>query len=203
MSKYRGPRSRIIRRLGSLPSFFAKDSKRFNSSNARSISQSKKVSEFCIRLKEKQKLRYYYGINERQLVNYLKKAKKKKGSTGVELLILLEMRLDNIVYRLGMATTIPFARQLVVHGHIMVNDKQVNIPSFICKKFDTVGINKSNTSRTLIVKNLFLSEDRFLPSNLSFSMDKLQGRILNVASRSSLILLVNELLIIEYYSRKL
>lgn len=203
MSKYHGPRSRVVRRLGNLPSFFSKDSKRFNSLSTRSISQSKKISEFCVRLKEKQKLRYYYGINERQLVNYLKKAKKKKGSTGVELLILLEMRLDNIVYRLGMATTIPFARQLVVHGHILVNESLVNIPSFICRKFDIIGINKSSVSRSLIVKNLFLSEDRFLPSNLTFSMDKLQGRILNAASRSSLILLVNELLIIEYYSRKL
>lgn len=202
MSRYRGPRAKIIRRLGSLPSFSNKITNR--SKNFKSLSsRSKKFSEYGIRLKEKQKLRFYYGISERQLINYLKKAKSKKGSSGIDLLLILEMRIDNILYRLGMATSIFFARQLIIHGHIYLNDILLTVPSFICRSGTIVSVKQSKSSTSLVSKNLYLSEDKYLPSHLSFSRYKFEGYVLNSASRSSLILLINELLVVEYYSRKL
>lgn len=203
MSRYRGPRSKITRRLGYLSAFTKKTSKRPGSSMRDSSNKSKKLSQYSIRLKEKQKLRFYYGITERQLVNYLKKAKSKRGSSGIELLLILEMRLDNILYRMGLATTIFFARQLVVHGHILLNNISLTIPSFICRTGNIIAVKDNKKSKSLITKNLYLSEDKFLPFHLSFSMYKLEGSILSFASRSSLILLINELLVVEYYSRKL
>lgn len=202
MSKYLGPRLRIVRRLGALPGLTVKTSKKTCFPGQSSSSPSKKLSEYCIRLREKQKLRFNYSITDRQLFNYFKKARKKKGSSGFELLSLLEMRLDNIVYRLGVASTILFARQLISHCHITVNGKVINIPSFICKPSFTIGIRKRNSSQLLVRTNLLISKNGFLPSHLSFSNDKLEGKVLSPLSKNSLILLVNELLVVEYYSRK-
>jgi small subunit ribosomal protein S4 len=203
MSRYRGPRSKVIRRLGYLPAFSKKISNRSGFSLQRDSSKTKKFSQYNIRLKEKQKLRFYYGITERQLIGYLKKAKSKRGSSGIELLLILEMRLDNILYRMGIATTIFFARQLVVHGHILLNGISLTIPSFICRIGNIIGVKNTQRSRSLVTKNLYVSEDKFLPSHLSFSMYKFEGSVLAFASRSSLVLLINELLVVEYYSRKL
>nr|ALP86085.1 ribosomal protein S4 [Phacus orbicularis] len=202
MSRYLGPRLRIVRRLGILPGLTSKTSKKISLPGQSAISSSKKLSEYCIRLREKQKLRFNYSITDRQLLNYFKKARKKKGSSGFELLSLLEMRLDNIVFRLGIASTILFARQLISHGHITVNYKVINIPSFICKPSFIVGIRKRNSSQVLVRTNLLLAKNSFLPSHLVFSNDKLEGKILSPLSRNSLILLVNDLLVVEYYSRK-
>ena len=99
----------------------------------------KKISQYSIRLREKQKLRYNYGISEKQLINYVKKSRKSKGSSGEILLQLLEMRLDNIVFRLGMAPTVLAARQMVNHGHICVNNQLVDIPSYQCKPQDVIS----------------------------------------------------------------
>lgn len=202
MSRYMGPRLRIVRRLGVLPGLTSKTSKKTASPGQSGSSSFKKLSEYCIRLREKQKLRFNYSITDRQLLNYFKKARKKKGSSGFELLSLLEMRLDNIVFRLGLASTILFARQLISHGHISVNGKVINIPSFICKPSFTVGVRKRNSSQVLARTNLLVSKNGFLPSHLSFSNDKLEGKIVSPLSKNSLVLLVNELLVVEYYSRK-
>ena len=125
MSRYRGPRFKKIRRLGVLPGLTNKKPR-----DLRNPSRSGKRSQYRIRLEEKQKLRFHYGITERQLLKYFRIARKAKGSTGQVLLQLLEMRLDNILFRLGMSPTIPGARQLVNHRHILVNGRIVNIPSF-------------------------------------------------------------------------
>lgn len=138
MSRYRGPRLKIIRRLKTLPGLTSKRPK--NRKDSMNRSSSRKISQYRIRLEEKQKLRFHYGLTERQLLKYVRIARRAKGSTGQVLLQLLEMCLDNILFRLGMAPTIPGARQLVNHGHIRVNDHMVDIPSYPCKPQDVITI---------------------------------------------------------------
>ena len=144
MSRYRGPRLRIIRKLGELPGFTTKSSARQTPPGQHGTSV-KKLSQYGIRLQEKQKLRFNYGITESQLIRYVRKARKIKGSTGEILLQLLEMRLDNIVFRLGIAPTIAAARQLIGHGHIIVNNEKVTIPSYQCKPKDSISVSKKKT----------------------------------------------------------
>jgi small subunit ribosomal protein S4 len=204
MSFYRGPRLRIVRRLGSLPGLTRKISSKTNPPGQHGgLSAKKKVSQFSMRLKEKQKLRFHYGINERQLLNYLKKAKRKKGSSGVELLILLEMRLDNIIFRLGLAPTVVAAKQIINHGHILVDGRVVNISSFICKPLNIISCKSGKKSQYLLRNNVESFKDNLIPSHLSLNLEKLEGKVLDIINRSSILLVVNELLVIEYYSRKL
>nr|YP_009540894.1 ribosomal protein S4 [Phacus inflexus]AYQ93307.1 ribosomal protein S4 [Phacus inflexus] len=203
MSRYRGPRLRIVRRLGKLPGLTLKSSNKLNPPGQHGSITGKKYSQFNIRLKEKQKLRFHYGITERQLLNYLKKARKKKGSSGIELLNILEMRLDNLVYRLGLSPTILSAKQLVTHGHILVNGHSVNIPSFLCIPSNVISIKNSNSSQTLVKKNIQDYNSKGIPSHLSFNPERLEGKILSIVSRESIVLVINELLVVEYFSRKL
>lgn len=203
MSRYRGPRLRIVRRLGKLPGLTSKISKKTNTPGQHGSSYNKKLSQFSIRLREKQKLRFNYGITERQLLNYIKKARKKKGSAGRLLLTLLEMRLDNIIFRLGFAPTVMAAKQLVSHGHIVLNDKSVNIPSFICKPKDVIKVKNVNVSRELIKKNLQSFETLLIPQHLYLSRDSLEAKVVSLINRKSISLVINELLVVEYYSRKL
>jgi len=202
MSRYRGAKLRIIRRIGKLPGLTAKTSKKTGLPGQQSVSNTKKSSQYSIRLKEKQKLRFHYGITERQLLNYVKKARKKKGSSGKLLLSFLEMRLDNIIFRLGFAVSVVAARQLICHGHIFVNGKLVNIPSFICKPKDVITVSNSNSSRNLVLRNLSSFENLILPQHLSFNKDNLEAKIVSLVNRKSISLVVNELLVVEYYSRK-
>ncbi|HEY9813587.1 MAG TPA: 30S ribosomal protein S4, partial [Candidatus Sericytochromatia bacterium] len=132
MSRYRGPRLRIVRRLGDLPGLTRKTARRAYAPGQHGQNR-KKRSEYAIRLEEKQKLRFNYGITERQLLRYVRRARRASGSTGQVLLQLLEMRLDNTVFRMGMAPTIPAARQLVNHGHVTVNGRVVDIASYQCR----------------------------------------------------------------------
>lgn len=189
MSRYRGPRVKIVRRLGELPGFTQKQSKKTNRPGQHGAKENK-ISPYGLRLQEKQKLRYNYGVTERQLLNYVRKARRKKGSTGDIILQLLEMRLDNIVFRLGFAPTILSARQLVTHGHIRVNGQVVNIPSYECRINDKVQA------------LLSLSTNANLPTHLSRKSDENIGQINSFADRSSIALNINELLVVEYYSRK-
>ena len=147
MSRYRGPKVKIYRKLGELPGLTRKVSKKLSPPGEHG-QKSKKPSEYALRLEEKQKLRFNYGISEKQLINYMKMAKKAQGPTGSVLLQLLEMRLDNTVFRLGLAPTIPAARQLVNHGHILVNNRRVNICSYQCKPGDTIKVNDSSKSKS-------------------------------------------------------
>ena len=143
MSRYLGPKLRIVRRLGLFPGLTRKVSYKENPPGEHGEKQQKQnkkkdLPQYTKRLQEKQKLRYHYGISERQLLNYVRRARKSKGSTGELLLQFLEMRLDTIIFRLGLAPTILAARQIVNHGHILVNQTSVNIPSYICKKQDRI-----------------------------------------------------------------
>lgn len=173
MSRYLGPRLRIVRRIGKLRGFTRKKPFR-RIFRGKGLLEGKVVppgqhglsklfksrpfdsqeSDYLIRLKVKQRLRYNYGVNEKQLVKYVRKAKKMKESTGQVLLQLLEMRLDNVVFRLNMAPTIVAARQLINHGHIRVNNKKVNIASYMCKPKDVISVAMKQSSLKLVNRNL-------------------------------------------------
>jgi small subunit ribosomal protein S4 len=203
MSRYRGPRLRIVRRLGELPGLTRKISKKENPPGQHGKPTGKqKLSEYNIRLREKQKLRYNYGVTEGQLLNYVKKSRKSKGSSGEILLKLLEMRLDNIVYRLGMAPTILAARQLVSHGHIIVNNISVDIPSYQCQPQDTIQVRANKASRKLVETNIEMGKNFSLPEHLGFNTTSLMGEVKSIIQRRWILLQINELLVVEYYSRK-
>jgi len=163
----------------------------------------KKKSEYAIRLEEKQKLRFNYGLSEKQLMRYVKKARRITGSTGQVLLQLLEMRLDNTVFRLGMAPTIPGARQLVNHGHVTVNGRVLSIPSYQCKPGDEIGVRDRDRSRQLVETNLQYPGLANMPSHLEFDKNKMIGKVNGIIQREWIALQVNELLVVEYYSRKI
>jgi small subunit ribosomal protein S4 len=201
MARYRGPRLRVVRRLGDLPGLTRKNARRQYPPGQHGQNRRKR-SEYAIRLEEKQKLRYNYGVTEKQLVRYVKKARRVGGSTGQVLLQLLEMRLDNTVFRMGMAPTIPAARQLVNHGHITVNDQVVDIASYQCRPGDVVRVRDRDRSRTLIKTNTNNPGLANLPSHLEFDKDNFVGKVNGVVEREWVALNINELLVIEYYSRK-
>jgi small subunit ribosomal protein S4 len=206
MARYRGPRLRIIRRLGELPGLTQKVCTRNYPAGQHGPkkkvvgNQKSKESQYAIRLKEKQKLRFNYGINERQLIKYVREARRRNGSTGEILLQILETRLDNVLFRLGFAPTIAAARQLISHGHISVNSKRINIPSYLCKINDNISVNE--VSRNFIKKSL----DRFsalpVPSHLEVNTENLMGKVKTLANRDNIGIQINELLVVEYYSRK-
>lgn len=201
MSRYRGPRLRIVRRLGELPGLSRKSPRRAYPPGQHGQARRKR-SEYAIRLEEKQKLRLNYGITEKQLVRYVKKARRATGSTGQALLELLEMRLDNTVFRLGLAGTIPGARQLVCHGHILINGKVVDIPSYQCRPGDVVSVRDRDRSRKLVETNMEFPGLANLPSHLEFDKNTFTGKVNSVIDREWVALQINELLVIEYYSRK-
>jgi small subunit ribosomal protein S4 len=201
MARYRGPKLRIIRRLGELPGLTRKlSSRNYPAGQHGPKNKNLKESQYAVRLKEKQKLRFNYGVTERQLIKYVREARRRRGSTGELLLQILEMRLDNIVFRLGLAPTINAARQLITHGHIKVNSKQLNIPSYICKINDVISIHENSKDfvKKLVEKNL----QNTIPSHLDFNSDKLIGSIKTVTNRENIGININELLVVEYYSRK-
>ena len=188
MARYVGPRLRIVRRIGKLRGFTRKKPFRrvfrgFGPFQGKVIPPGQhglvklfktrpydsSESDYLIRLKVKQRLRFNYGLNERQLINYVRKAKKIKEATGQVLLQLLEMRLDNIVFRLNMAPTIVAARQLISHGHIRVNGQKLNIPSYMCKPKDVISVYMKQKSLKLVNKNLqdYYKRMRFYRKRLS------------------------------------
>ena len=201
MARYRGPRLRVVRRLGDLPGLTRKNARRQYPPGQHGQSRRKR-SEYAIRLEEKQKLRYNYGVSEKQLVRYIKKARRVTGSTGLVLLQLLEMRLDNTVFRLGMAPTIPAARQLVNHGHITVNGRVLDIASYQCRIGDVIAVKNKDKSKDLVKNNLLNPGLANLPSHLEFDKDNLVGKVNGIVEREWIALTVNELLVVEYYSRK-
>jgi small subunit ribosomal protein S4 len=203
MSRYRGPRLRIIRRLGDLPGFTSKTTERTyppGQHGAGKAGKKSSLSEYGIRLQEKQKLRYNYGLSESQLFSYVKEARRLPGATGAILLQLLEMRLDCIVFRLGIAPTIPSARQLITHGGVKVNQKKVSIPSFQCKPKDIIEM--KNKAAQESVKKTMEGLPREIPSHLEFDKDNVKGNVLSIVDRKDVGLQVDELLIVEFYSRR-
>nr|YP_009402644.1 ribosomal protein S4 [Compsopogon caeruleus]ARX96002.1 ribosomal protein S4 [Compsopogon caeruleus] len=201
MSRYRGPRLRITRRLGDLPGLSRKIIKKSYPPGEHG-QKPRKPSEYGIRLEEKQKLRFNYGLSEKQLLRYVRLAKKVKGSTGQVLLQLLEMRLDNTVFRLGMAPTIPAARQLINHRHICVNSKMVSICSYQCKPGDIISVKEQKKSKELINKYLAFPGLANIPTHLEIDKNNLTGKVNGLIEREWVALQLNELLVVEYYSRK-
>ena len=205
MSRYRGPKLRITRRLGPLPGLTQKQSKKNNRPGQHGKSNdtdNKKTTEYGLRLEEKQKLKFNYGLTESQLYRYIKEARRRKGVTGLILLQLLEMRLDTICFNLGFAPTIGNARQLVNHGHITVNDNVVSIPSFQCRLNDVIGIKSKINSKNIIEYNLRNTKLVDLPAHLKFDKSKLEATVVNYCDRNELLLNLDELSVIEYYSRR-
>jgi len=203
MSRYRGPKLRIVRRLGSLPGLTQKQSKKKDRPGQHGKSnEGKKTTEYGVRLEEKQKLKFNYGLTESQLYRYVKEARRRQGVTGLILLQLLEMRLDTICFNLGFASTIAGARQLVNHGHILVNGERVNIPSFQCQINDIIGIKNKTSSTSLIENNLKNKNFSEPPVHLMFDKSKSEAKILNYCDKENLLLELDELLVIEYYSRR-
>lgn len=201
MSRYRGPRLRVTRRLGELPGLTRKSARRSYPPGQHGQNRRKR-SEYAIRLEEKQKLRFNYGVSEKQLVGYMRKARRATGSTGQALLQLLEMRLDNTVFRLGMAGTIPGARQLVNHSHVTVNGRVVNIASYQCRPGDVVAVRDRDRSRKLVETNMEYPGLANLPSHLEFDKNTMTGKVNSIIEREWVALQINELLVVEYYSRK-
>jgi len=201
MSRYRGPRLRIVRRLGDLPGLTRKTARRAYPPGMHGQARKKK-SEYGVRLEEKQKLRFNYGITEKQLLRYVRKARRASGSTGQSLLQMLEMRLDNTVFRMGMAGTIPAARQLVNHGHVTVNGKVVDIASYQCRPGEIIGVKDREPSKRLVQQNLEFPGLANLPSHLEFDKNNLTGKVNGVVDREWVALQINELLVVEYYSRQ-
>ncbi|WP_008317682.1 30S ribosomal protein S4 [Leptolyngbya sp. PCC 6406] len=201
MARYRGPRLRIVRRLGELPGLSRK-SPRKNYPPGQHGQARKKKTEYAVRLEEKQKLRFNYGLTEKKLLRYVKKARRAGGSTGLVLLQLLEMRLDNTIFRLGFGPTIPSARQAVNHGHITVNGRVVSIPSYQCRPGDVIGVRDRDASKKLIEANLEFPGLANVPSHLELDKAKMEAKVNSVIEREWIALNVNELLVVEYYSRQ-
>ncbi len=205
MSRYRGPKLKISRRLGTLPGLTTKKSRKINrpgKDGNTNADTNKKLTEYGVRLEEKQKLKFNYGLTESQLFRYVKEARRRKGVTGLILLQLLEMRLDTLCFTLGFASSIAQARQLVNHGHITVNKKVISIPSFQCRLNDVISVKEKSTSKNLVSNNLKNNQRSEIPYNLKFDDSKLEATVLDYCDRDDVQLQLDELLVIEYYSRR-
>ncbi|MDQ0196980.1 30S ribosomal protein S4 [Neobacillus ginsengisoli] len=200
MARYTGSSWKISRRLGISLSGTGKElDKRPYAPGQHGPNQRKKLSEYGLQLQEKQKLRHMYGVTERQFRNLFDKAGKQSGKHGENFMILLESRLDNVVYRLGLARTRRAARQLVNHGHILVDGARVDIPSYRLTAGQTITLREK--SRNLDVVKEAVEVNNFVPDFLSFDADKLEGTFTRLPERSELPAEINEALIVEFYSR--
>ncbi|KAB7705890.1 30S ribosomal protein S4 [Bacillus aerolatus] len=200
MARYTGPSWKISRRLGISLSGTGKElEKRPYAPGQHGPNQRKKLSEYGLQLQEKQKLRHMYGVTERQFRNLFVKAGKLKGVLGENFMILLEARLDNLVYRLGLARTRRQARQLVNHGHILVDGKRVDIPSYQVKPGQTITVREK--SRSFVIIKEAIEVNNFVPDYLTFDAEKLEGTFTRLPERSELPAEINEALIVEFYSR--
>ena len=200
MARYTGPAYKKSRRLGFSTLENGKElAKRPYAPGQHGAGRRKKPSEYGIQLQEKQKIRFMYGLNEKQFRRLFDKASKMKGITGENFLKLLESRLDNIVYRMGLATTRRAARQLVNHGHILVNGKKVDIPSYICKPGTVIEFKEA--SRNLKVVNEALEATLNTVAFVEVDKDNKKGKYVRLPERSELNQEVNELLVVEYYNR--
>lgn len=200
MARYTGPMWKLSRRLGISLSGTGKElQKRPYPPGQHGPGQRRKLSEYGLQLQEKQKLRHMYGVNERQFRKTFEEAGKMPGKHGENFMILLESRLDNLVYRLGFARTRRQARQLVTHGHILVDGNRVNIPSYRVKPGQTISVREK--SRNLQVIKEALELNNFVPDYLTLDADKMEGTYTRLPERSELPAEINESLIVEFYSR--
>ena len=200
MSRYSGPQYKKSRRLGFSTLENGKElARRPYAPGMHGTGRRKKVSEYGIQLQEKQKVRFMYGLNEKQFKKTFERASKMKGIAGENLLRLLESRLDNLVYRMGMASTRRAARQVVNHGHIMVNGVKVDIPSYTCKPGDVISVKEQSLNHAAIKAAVEATLN--YPAFVEFDKNKLTGTYLRYPDRSELNQEVNESLIVEYYNR--
>ena len=197
MAVNRVPVLKRCRSLGLDPIYLGIDKK----SNRELKRANKKMSEYGLQLREKQKAKFIYGVLEKPFRNYYKHAEKMSGQTGENLMILLERRLDNVVYRLGLARTRKEARQIVDHKHVLVNGKCVNIPSYLIKAGDVIEIREKSKSSQRYKDILEVTAGRLVPEWLEADQENLKGSVKELPLREAIDVPVNEMLIVELYSK--
>ncbi|MDU4935280.1 MAG: 30S ribosomal protein S4 [Peptostreptococcaceae bacterium] len=197
MAKMMGPRFKQCRRLGLNVCGHPKAMDRATKGTSRA---DKKLSPYGTQLLEKQRLKAYYGVLEKQFSNYVKKATKSKDSTGTALIQMLECRLDNLVYRLGLASSIRQARQMVVHGHILVDGKKVDIPSYGVSVGQVISLREKSRNNVLF-KESFLSNALSQFAYLSKDVDSFSGTLIKIPERNEVPIEINDILVVEYYSK--
>jgi small subunit ribosomal protein S4 len=202
MARYTGPRVRISRRFGTPIFGPTKYLERRNyGPGVHGPKSRRKHTDYGLGLIEKQKLRYYYGLMERQFRGVYEKALKRRGVTGEQMLQILETRLDNVVFHLGFANTRAAARQMVSHGHVTVNGRKVNVPSYALKVNDAVSIKNNNVSRQLATKGLEVATSRAVPDWLSLNKEEFKGAVMRIPTRDEIQPIANEQAVVEFYSR--
>ncbi len=202
MARYTGPRVRISRRFG-VPIFGNSKylERRAYPPGVHGPKSRRKLTEYGLGLIEKQKLKYYYGLLERQFRGVYEKALRRRGVTGEQMLQILETRLDNVVYHLGFGTTRAAARQFVCHGHVQVNGRKVDIASYALRVNDVITVKNHNVSRQLATKSLEGSTSRAVPDWLSLSKDEFKGVVMRIPTRDEIQPIANEQAVVEFYSR--
>lgn len=202
MARYTGPRVRISRRFGTPIFGPTKYLERRNyGPGVHGPKSRRKTTEYGEGLIEKQKLKYYYGLLERQFRGVYEKALRRRGVTGEQMLQILETRLDNVVYHLGFANTRAAARQMVTHGHVAVNGRKASIPSYALRVNDVISVKTNNVSRQLATKNLEVSASRSVPDWLSLNKEDLKGTVMRIPTRDEIQPIANEQAVVEFYSR--
>ena len=208
MARYTGPVEKLERRLG--VSLELKGERRLAGKSAldkrpyapgQHGQRRTKISEYGQQLREKQKIKFYYGVLEKQFRKFFKEANRQEGSTGENLIKLLERRLDNVIYRMGFATTRRFARQLVTHGHVLVNGKKVNIPSFLVKEGDRIEIKEKSKNNPQIKRAVELSAQTGIAPWVDVDKEKLVGVFTRLPEREEVNIPVEERLVVELYSK--
>ena len=202
MARYTGPRVRISRRFG-VPIFGPSKylERRNYGPGVHGPKSRRKHTDYGLGLIEKQKLRYYYGLLERQFRGVYEKALRRRGVTGEQMLQILETRLDNVVYHLGLANTRAAARQMVCHGHIQVNGRKVNVPSYALKVNEVITVKNNNVSRQLATKNLEGSTSRAVPDWMTLNKEEFKGVVMRIPTRDEINPIANEQAVVEFYSR--
>ena len=193
-------RTPVLKRCRSLdmdPVYLGIDKK----SRRKAKNAGRKVSEYGLQLREKQKAKFIYGVLEKPFRNYYKKAEKQKGMTGENLMVMLELRLDNVIFRLGLARTRREARQIVDHKHVLVNGKQVNIPSYLVKAGDTIEIKEKCKGSERYKGILEVTGGRLVPEWIDVDQENLKGTVKELPNREAIDVPVNEMLIVELYSK--
>ena len=202
MARYTGPRVRISRRFG-IPIFGPTKylERRNYGPGVHGPKSRRKTTEYGEGLNEKQKLRYYYGLMEKQFRGVYEKALRRRGVTGEQMLQILETRLDNVVFHLGFANTRAAARQMVGHGHVTVNGRKASIPSYALKVNDVISVKNNNVSRQLATKNLEVAASRAVPDWLSLNKEDFKGSVMRIPTREEIQPIANEQAVVEFYSR--
>ena len=193
-------RTPVLKRCRSLnldPIYLGIDKK----SNRKAKNAGRKISEYGLQLREKQKAKFIYGVLEKPFRNYYEKAEQQKGMTGENLMVMLELRLDNVIFRLGLARTRREARQIVDHKHVLVNGKCINIPSYLVKAGDKIEIREKSKSSARYKEILEATNGRLVPEWLEADKDALKGTVKSVPTREIIDVPVNEMLIVELYSK--